>query len=168
MSAQRPVAPPNPAMMGPPGMNNAPWMGPAYVASTFFVYESDIGTGNNITSLASLTSAQLTFNIAGDSDFFWTKFASFAIYNNAATTRSADQLPAVTALIINTTTGRQYSTAPVPLANYSGNGQFPFILPCITMWQAKSTIQVNLFNEGNITYTNLQLSFIGVKAFSAS
>jgi hypothetical protein len=133
-----------------------------YVSSTFYVYEVDT------VNLNTQQSAQLSFNIAGDSDFFWTKFCAFALIDATATTRADDQLPAVTALIINTTTGRQYSSAPVPLPNYAGNAQFPFILPVITQWEKKSTIQINLFNEGDSNYSNLQLSFIGVKAMTQS
>lgn len=145
------------------GLNSAPWANPSkYVASNFFVYEADITA-----QLTTETSQQLTFNIAGDSDFFWTKFCAFAVVGSAATTRSADQLPAVTMLLVNTTTGRQYSSNPVPLPNMAGTAQFPFILPVITLWQSKSTIQVNLFNEGNVNYSNLHLSFIGVKALTA-
>ncbi len=151
----------------PMGMRaGAPWEGNSpngapYVASTFFVYEADIPA-----SLAAGAATQLTFNIAGDSDFFWTKFSAFALVGGAATTRSTDNVPAVTALITNTTTGRQYSNNPVPLPNMAGNGQFPFILPMVVLWQAFATIQIALSNEGNAAYSNLQLSFIGVKAFT--
>lgn len=154
----------------PSGMRSgAPWEQPPYMASQVFTYETDIpNTTGTVTELAAGASAQLTFNVAGDSDFFWTKFAAFALVGGAATTRDADQLPAVTILLTNTTTGRQYSNNPVPLPNMAGNGQFPFILPQVVLWQAFATIQVNLANEGNVTYSNLQLSFIGVKAFTNS
>jgi hypothetical protein len=151
----------------PQGMRQgAPWEGNSpngapYVAATPFIYEADIQS-----ALAASTGQQLTFNVAGDSDFFWTKFSVFALVGGAATTRSNDQLPAVTALITNTTTGRQYSNNPVPLANFAGNGQFPFILPMVVLWQAFATIQIALSNEGNAAYSNLQLSFIGVKAYT--
>jgi hypothetical protein len=149
----------NPAM----AQGGSPWNSNKYTARTFFVYELDITA-----ALAAAASVQLSFNIAGDSDFFWTKFTAFALVGGAATTYGNNQLSAVTALIINTTTGRQYSSTPVPLPNMSGTGQFPFIIPQITLWEKKSTIQVNLANEGNATYSNLHLSFLGIKAFSAS
>jgi hypothetical protein len=140
----------------------SPWGGTKYSARTFFNYESDITA-----TLAAGVSVTQSFNIAGDSDFFWTKFCVFAEVGGAATTASAAQVPDVTMLLINTTTGRQYSSSATPLANMAGNGQFPFILPMITMWQAKSTISVQLANQGNAAYTNLQLSFLGIKAFFA-
>ena len=143
-------------------LGQTPWADTTkYAAATFYIYEVDIPG-----PLVNQTSLPLNFQIAQDSDFFWTKFCAFALVGGAATTRSGDQLPAVTALIINTTTGRQYSSNPVPLPNIAGNAQFPFILPVMTLFQAKSVISINLFNEGNATYSNLQLSFIGVKAFT--
>jgi hypothetical protein len=143
-------------------LGQTPWASSGYTASSLYVYEVDT------TNLNTNTAAQLSFQIAQDSDFFWTKFCAFALVSATATTRSADQLPAVTALITNTTTGRQYSSNPVPLPNFAGNAQFPFILPVMTLFAAKSVIQINLFNEGSVEYSNLQLSFIGVKAFTAS
>ena len=141
----------------------SPWNSGQYTARTFFTYEADIAAALN-----AATSQALTFNIAGDSDFFWTKFASFALVGGIATTYSAQQLPAVTILIVNTTTGRQYSSSAVPLANMAGTAQFPFILPQITLWQKKSTIQIQLQNEGSVNYSNLHLSFHGIKAFTAA
>jgi hypothetical protein len=141
--------------------NRGPWSNPKYVMRTFFTYESD-----TTATLAPAGVATLTFNIAGDSDFFWTKFTNFALVGGVATTKGNDQLAAVTMLLINTTTGRQYSSSAVPLPNMSGDGRFPFILPMVTLWEKKSTIQVQLQNVGNASYTNLYLSFLGIKAFT--
>jgi hypothetical protein len=156
---------PIPQQQSPRGMQQgAPWNSPNYVGSTFFAYESDIPSAG----LAAGASTQLSFNVAGDSDFFWTKFCAFALVGGAATTRTNDQLPAVTLSITNTTTGRQYSNAPVPLANMAGTGVFPFILPMVVLWQAFATIQINLSNEGNTAYSNLQLTFFGIKAYTGN
>jgi len=138
----------------------SPWNNAVYASRNFFVYESD-----TLVALNAGLGANLTFNIAGDSDFFWTKFAAFALVGGAGTVRTLDQLPAVTMLLVNTTTGRQYSSSAVPLANMAGTGTLPFILPQITMWQKKSTIQVQLQNVGSLNYSNLFLSFMGIKAF---
>jgi hypothetical protein len=148
-----------PAM--PPGAS-APWNSPKYSFKTQFNYETDISA-----ALAPAGSTTLTFNIAGDSDFFWTKFEAFALVGGVATVRNADELPAVTVLIVNTTSGRQYSSLPTPLPNVSGTGQLPFILPQITLWESKSTVSVQLANIGNATYSNLMLTFSGIKAFLA-
>lgn len=156
-----------PQQGAPMGMRGgAPWEGAApngqpYVASSFFVYENDIPV-----TLAAGTATSIPFNIAGDSDFFWTKFCAFALVDGLATTREDDELPAVTLLITNVKTGRQYSNNPVPLPNMAGTAVFPFILPMVVLWEAFSTIQCALSNEGDTDYSNLQLSFIGVKAFT--
>lgn len=152
----------------PAGMARAPWEGSdlngdPYVSSTYFIYEADAPAALNAAE-----ATQYSFNIAGDSDFFWTKFSVFALVGGAATVRSLDQLAAVTLLLTNTKTGRQYMNNPVPLPNIAGNGQFPFILPQVVLWEAFATIQISLANEGNADYSNLQLSFIGVKAFTGN
>jgi hypothetical protein len=139
---------------------SSPWNNGSYASRNFFVYECD-----TLAALGPGLGANLTFNIAGDSDFFWTKFAAFALVGGVGTTRLNDQLAAVTLLIVNTTTGRQYSSTPSPIPNICGTGELPFILPQITMWQRKSTIQVQLQNVGNQTYSNVYLSFMGIKAF---
>jgi hypothetical protein len=154
---------------GPDAQGGTPWNSSKYSAKVFFCYETDIAA-----TLAAQASVPLTFNVAGDSDFFWTKFTAFAQVGGSsgtsgtATTYSAQQLPSVTALIINTTTGRQYSSTAVPLPNMAGTAQFPFILPMITLWPRKSTIQIQLLNNGSVSYTTLQLSFLGIKAFTNS
>jgi len=139
-----------------------PWNAGKYSFKTYFAYEVDTSSALNAAG-----SATLTFNIAGDSDFFWTKFQAFALVGGVATTRLADQLPAVTMLVTNTTSGRQYSSLPNPLPNVSGTGSLPFILPQITLWEAKSTISVQLANIGDANYSAIYLTFAGVKAFLA-
>jgi len=150
-------------MGGAGGQGGAPWADQSqYTSFNSFVYEEDLPA-----TLTAGSVANLSFNIAGDSDFFWTKLAVFATVGDAGTTYANNQLPAVTLLVTNTSTGRQYSNNPVPLPNIAGTGQFPFVLPCITLWGAKSTIQLAYLNFGNQAYTTLQLSFIGIKAFLA-
>jgi hypothetical protein len=159
MSSNNPSA--VPLVPGSPMPQGAsPWNSQVYASRNFFIYECD-----TLAALAAGGAANLTFNIAGDSDFFWTKFAAFALVGGTSTLRNADQLASVTALIVNTTTGRQYSSSASPLPNFAGTGELPFILPQITMWQRKSTIQVNLSNVGSATYSNIYLSFMGIKAF---
>jgi hypothetical protein len=149
---------PNPS--GPMPQGTSPWNNNIYASRNFFIYESD-----TLVALNAGAAANLSFNIAGDSDFFWTKFSAFALVGGTATVRNADQLPAVTLLLVNTTTGRQYQSSATPLPNMAGTGTLPFILPQITMWQRKSTIQVQLQNVGSVNYSNLFLSFMGIKAF---
>jgi len=167
MNSQGPVSnmPALPGQSGQGGnasqyaQGGSPWNSNRYTSRNFFAYELDFA------ALAAGTSQNLSFNIAGDSDFFWTKFTAFALVGGASTVVSLNQIPAVNILITNTTTGRQYSSSAVPLANMAGSGVLPFILPQITLWQNKSTIQVSATNEGNAAYSNLHLTFLGIKAF---
>lgn len=133
-----------------------------YIAKTFFCYELDFDTNN----LAANGSVDSSFNISKDSDFFWTKFGAHAVISDDGTTISAEELPEVNILVVNSTTGRQYMSNPVPLANMSGSGRLPFILPIVTLWESLSNIQVSLQNvSDNKTYTAVRLSFLGIKAF---
>ncbi len=145
----------------PMPQGTSPWNNSLYASRNFFAYEADLPAGQ---TLAPAGTVQLTFNIAGDSDFFWTKFAVSGLVDGAAA--SVAEVTAVSMLLTNTTTGRQYSSSAVPLSNMAGTGQLPFILPQITMWQRKSTIVAQLLNlSSDTTYSNFYLSFLGIKAF---
>ena len=140
---------------------------PMYSARNFFAYEADT-LPSYPAGLAAGAAAQISFNIAGDSDFFWTKFTGIA-FTTGNEAGSLTSIPAVSLLLTNTTTGRQYSSNAVPIASMMGSGQLPFILPQITLWQKKSTIQIQLQNLSSDTlYTNVQLTFLGIKAFTNS
>ena len=133
----------------------------AYESRTFFVYETDYDA-----NLAPSDDVTLTFNTHGDSDFFWQKFAMFALVDGAATSRSGDQLPAIYMDVTNLTTGRTYQNTPVPVPNISWYGGF---MDQMVVWPRKSTVQIFLqnFDIGPMgtTYSKLQLSFLGTKAF---
>jgi hypothetical protein len=155
----------NPQPVGParPRSPNDPNL---YVASIAYTYETDT-LANYASGIAPAGEAVLTFNIANDSDFFWTLFAACAYVGADGFTEATQPIPGVNIMLVNTTTGRQYMSAPVPLANYSGNGRLPFVIPVSTLWEKQSTIQVTLTNvTDNTTYSNIQLSFHGIKAFT--
>lgn len=115
-------------------------MASSYKSKTFFTYEQDFPN-----ALAPGDSAVATFNTNGDSDFFWQKFAAFALQDGEATTRGNNLIPSVNISILNLTTGRPYMNAPVPIADLMGYQQF---LPRLTMWPRKSSIQVTIQNVG--------------------
>jgi len=156
-------APPLPGNQG-----GAPWAAPQYKYRSFFVYELDFNSNAVDTDvLPSGGNVSSSFNIAGDSDFFLTKICVTAAPTSDTPVFGA--VPAdVLATIINTTTGRQYMSAGVPLANIMGLGGLPFLLPQVTLWAAKSTIQVSLTGlPGSDGYEYIGLSFIGIKAFTS-
>jgi hypothetical protein len=136
-----------------------------YLSRSMFTYEADTLT-NYPNGLAPSNQAVMTFNIAKDSDFFWTKFNCFATIAADGVEVSTEPLAGMNITIINVTNGRQYMNNPVPIPNLTGSGRLPFILPVATLWEALTTIQITLQNvTDDTTYTNVQLSFIGIKAF---
>ena len=131
-----------------------------YSAKNFFTYQVVI------TALAPSASSTSSFTIDGDSDFFWSKMTAWAMVDDDGTDSGSIEVPAVTVLITNTTSGRNYSNAPVPLYSIAGNAGLPFILPIETFYAAKSTISIQFQNvSDNKTYSDVYLSFHGIKAF---
>lgn len=142
-------------------MQNNALQSDRYMYRDPFVYNVGISS-----SLAPSGTAQATFNIDGDSDFFLTKLTVFALVASDGTTYSAQILPGVTVVITDTTSGRRLMNEAVPLGNIAGTAQLPFIWPQVRMFKAKSTIQVDFANvTDNTTYSALELSFVGIKAF---
>jgi hypothetical protein len=154
-----------PSSHGMPGRNSALATpnDPAYLARSFFCYELD---AVNLT-VANPTQ-NLTFTISKDADFFWSKFACHAVVGDDGTTVFGEELAEILITIQNSTTGRNYMTNPAPLANMSGSGRLPFILPMVTLWESLSTIAVTLQNvSDNKDYSDVRLSFLGIKAYLA-
>jgi hypothetical protein len=157
---------PNPAGMPGPARPRSPNDPNYYVASIAYIYEADT-LANYLNGIAPAAQAVLTFNIANDSDFFWSLFSVYAAVGSNGVLTSTQPVPGLNMMLVNTTTGRQYMSAPVPLANLSGDGRLPFVLPVATLWEKQTTIQITLTNvTDDTTYSNLQLSFIGIKAFT--
>lgn len=135
--------------------------GDSYAAKNSFVYLTSIAA-----ALAAAGSTSSSFNIDGDSDFFWSKLNVYAQVASDGTTIDTEQLAGVTIVITNTTSGRQYMNTAVPLPLIAGNGKLPFILPMQTFFPAKATITVDYANiTDNTTYSQLFLGFVGIKAF---
>lgn len=135
-----------------------------YQARAWFDY--NVGLAAN-TTLAPSLSQNANFQVDKDADFFWTKLTVHAVAGADGTTVSAVLMPEVNVLITNTSSGRAFMNEAVPLANLAGtDAGLPFILPMETYIPAVSMIQVQFFNvSDNTTYSLLELSFIGYKAF---
>ena len=134
-----------------------------------YFYKDDFTYNVGLTgSLAANASQSTTFNIDGDSDFFLVKTTVHALVADDGTTYSANILASVTVLITDTTSGRALMNEPVPLPNVAGTAQLPFIWPIVRLFAAKSTIKVDFANmTDNTTYSDIELSFVGIKAFFA-
>ncbi len=134
----------------------------AYLKKDFFTYVT--GPAATLAVAGSTTS---TFNIDGDSDFFWTKMCSFALSADSGGTYLELAVASVDIIITDTTSGRQLMNSQVPVSSIAGTGQIPFILPIERYMESKSTIKVDYFNVG-VEITLLRLSFIGIKAFKSN
>lgn len=137
------------------------------LADSKYLYKDDFTYNVGLSSsLAPAATQSATFNIDGDSDFWLVKTTVFANVANDGTTDSSNVLPGVSVLITDTTSGRQLMNEAVPLPNVAGTARLPFIWPIVRLFTAKSTIKVDFFNfTDNTTYTVLELSFNGIKAF---
>lgn len=132
----------------------------AYLKKDFFTYNTGLAEG---ATLAAAASTQSTFNIDGDSDFFWLKLAVFALDDSAEVVA----VPIVDIIITDTTSGRDLMNGQVSVSSIAGTGQLPFITPVERFMAAKSTIKVQYFNVGGVTLNRLKLAFIGIKGFKA-
>lgn len=138
---------------------NAPSPSAQYVED-FFVYEVDT------LALAAGASIPVNVPIQADSDFKLSKISQFCDIALAAQTISTQVLPMITLQLTDTGSGRSLFSAPVPLANIAGTGQFPFILPIIRIFKARSNITVTLTNYSAATAYNVHVSLIGTKLFT--
>jgi hypothetical protein len=135
-----------------------------YIARDYFTY-SLVTTA----ALPPAGSVSISQSIDTDADFFWTKSAVFVDVGSNAPQVATQEVPDVTILITDGTTGRALSNQPVALASLFGSAQLPFILPIAKYFGSRSLIQVTLANtSGGTTYSSIRLAFHGIKAFLAS
>lgn len=128
-----------------------------------FTYTASLVSG---TTLAPAGATTLTFNIDGESDFFWDKGTVYCDLANDGTDYSTEELPGVLVTITDTNSQRQMMNNPTPVTNHFGTGRLPFILPIRKLFQAKATVKLAIQNiTDNDTYTRLDFSFVGIKAY---
>lgn len=133
-----------------------------YSFRDFFTYTVSLPTGTTLTPTNSTT---LTFNIDGESDFFWDKASVFAFDSTVATTYQNQAMPLVLVTITDTNSQRPLQNVPTPVSSIFGTGLIPFILPIQKVFLSKATVKLSLQNFGGETYSRLDFSFIGIKAY---
>lgn len=134
-----------------------------YSFRDYFTYTIGLNSGATLAAGASTT---LTFNIDGESDFFWDKAAIFANVGDDGTTYFENILPSVNCTIIDTNSQRQLMNNPTAVSNIFGTGQIPFILPIRKLFFSKATVKIQVTNvTDDTTYSRLDFSFIGIKAY---
>jgi len=125
----------------------------------FFTYELDFA------ALVTATSAQSSFTIQSDSSFLWQYGAMFVDLAAAGQVESNQIIPLVSCAITDSGSGRQLSSANVPLMAQFGNGRLPFMLPSPRFFRSQTQVNVSLTNFSNGVNYNIKLSFIGTKFF---
>lgn len=129
------------------------------VAKDFYVYQE------SFSSIANGASATGNINIQADSDFQLQKLTYMASISNATQTDSSRVVPLITIQITDSGSGRNLFEEALPVPALFGTGQLPFILPTPKIFQARSTITLNVANYSSGSTYRLDLSFIGYKIF---
>ena len=83
-----------------------------YEGQDFFTYAIGLPSG---TTLAAAGSTTLTFQIDGESDFFWDKATVSALAASDGTSYSADLKPAVLITIVDSISQRPLMNNPAPV-----------------------------------------------------
>lgn len=125
----------------------------------FFTYAA------NFLSLAGGTSASSNITIEASSDFRWIKGEYFCDIAAAIQTDDTRVIPLVSILIIDSGPGRQLSNIAIPLTSIFGTGERPFILPVSRIFEARSSIQLQVVNLTAATTYNLRVCLTGAKIF---
>lgn len=123
----------------------------------FFVYEVDFSL------LSNGGVANGSFTVQADSNFLWQYGAIYCDGNSDITT--AMTIPMVSAVIKDSSSGRDLMSGAVPLSSIFGNGQLPFLLPTPRFFRAQTQVTISLSNFASSADYNLRLSFIGTKFF---
>lgn len=135
----------------------------AYSALQYFSYTASLPAG---TTLAPAGSTTLTFNIDGESDFFWDKGEYYVDIASAAFTDSTRPIAGLLITITDTQSSQPLMNNPVPVPSIFGTGQLPFILPIRHIFYSKATVKLQLQNiTAGATYSRVDLTFSGIKAF---
>lgn len=133
----------------------------AYSGLQYYAYTASLAA-----ALAAGASTTLTFNIDGESDFFWDKAAVYADVGNDGQTQSTQNVPGVLITITDTQSAQPLTNNPTPISSIFGTGPLPFILPIRHIFYSKATVKLQIQNiTDNTDYSRLDLSFIGIKAF---
>jgi hypothetical protein len=151
--------PPSPSVRVP----NQP--SPGGYIEDFFVYEAN--TLGLAAGLAPAAVYPVNINIQADSDFKLVKLTQFANNHAAVTnlTESTRPLPLVTIQMVDTGSGRNLFSGPVPIPGLFGDGRIPFILPIIRIFKASATITVTFTNYDTAITYDVYLQLIGTKLF---
>ena len=113
------------------------------------------------TALAAAGTATLSFTVQVDSNFLWQ-----AGMMTVDTTGTVTATPLITAVITDSSSGRQLQSAAGPVTTWFGTGQLPFLLPTPRFFRGGTQVTMSIANySSGTTYTNAKFSFMGTKFF---
>lgn len=132
----------------------------ALLQQDFFIYEVDFA------GLAVGVPTPNALQIDASADFKWLYSTYTADIAGALQTSGTRVYPLVNMLITPTDTNSQFMNAAVPVTNFFGTAENPFIMPVPRVLRANSSIafQANSFAVAGTIY-NLRLSLIGIKQY---
>jgi len=118
-------------------------------------------------SIVAAANSTETVNIQADSDFLIQAQCYMVDIAGAIQTDGSRVIPIATVLLTDTGSGRQLMDDDQPISSIFGTGMEPYVLPQPKLMAARSSLAVKVTNtSASTTYTNLLLSFIGVKIFT--
>lgn len=141
---------------GPIATVNAPKV--QYIED-FFIYELDV---DDIVPGGIFNG---NVQIQADSDFKLVKLALIADIAGAGQTAATRIIPLCTMQLVDSGSGRQLFSLPVPLGAIFGDGQLPFILPVPRIFKARSNIAVTITNYSAAEEYEIKMALIGNKIF---
>lgn len=125
----------------------------------FFVYNVEFA------DIAPADVQQGNIQIQADSAFKWTAAAVQADIAGAGYEAATRPIPLTSLQIVDTGSGRQLFSNPLPVETIFGNGGLPFILPIPRIFMPRSNIALTLSNISTDTTYNVRLQLIGTKVF---
>jgi len=134
----------------------------AFTVRDFYVYELDFA------ALAVGVPQTNSFTVQADSNFLWQQGCQFTDLAGAVQTASTQVQPLVTVTILDTSSGRQLTSAPSPVPSLFGDGNLPYNLPTPRFFRSNTQVSVTAtsYAVAGTTYTNMKLQFIGTKFFN--
>lgn len=108
-----------------------------------------------------------TITIEQDSDFWITSLQQFTATSAATPTESTEILPMILIMVIDSGSGRQLFSSPIPLTSVAGNGQRPHYLRYPRLVRRSSSLQVSVlsYDPTTASYGFVKVIFEGFKQY---
>ncbi len=126
---------------------------------SYYIYELEV------LALVSGATATDSFNIEANSDFIWTKGMYFADIAAGIQTDGTRVIPLVSIQLIDTGSGRQIFSNPIPISSVFGTGKFPYLLPLPYRFARNATLQGTFTNFDAAATYNIRLAFGGYRNY---